>query len=153
MTAEQPNFVEIEVSMNNIVRSSMELATNLGRMRNIPALDGSAQILAELRAIGQRLDRIESRLDAADYDNAVARFMNNSVAARTDNELIPLKTQNFPMTLVDIDRTNSVELNRLLESHGLPTAGTMAARKRQLKNYLGVTIAMKTRNIDSLRES
>lgn len=65
MTAEQPNFVEIEVSMNNIVRSSMELATNLGRMRNIPALDGSAQILAELRAIGQRLDRIESRLDAA----------------------------------------------------------------------------------------
>ncbi|RPB12831.1 hypothetical protein P167DRAFT_535553 [Morchella conica CCBAS932] len=79
--------------------------------------------------------------------------MNNSVAARTDNELIPLKTQNFPMTLVDIDRTNSIELNRLLESHGLPTAGTMAARKRQLKNYLGVTIAMKTRNIDSLRES
>lgn len=65
---EQPNFIEMEVSMN-IVRSSLELATNLGRMRNIPALDGCAQILAELRAIredmGQRFERIESRLDAA----------------------------------------------------------------------------------------
>ncbi|KAI5839533.1 hypothetical protein DFP73DRAFT_613736 [Morchella snyderi] len=112
-------------------------------MRNIPALDAGAQILAELRAIGRRLDRIESRLDAADY-NAVARFTNNTMAVRTDNQLIPLKTQrneDFPMTLVDIDRANSAELNSLLESYGLPTVGTVAVRKTQLKNYLGITVA------------
>lgn len=66
---EQPNFVEMEVSMDNIVRSSLELATSLGRVRNIPALDGCVQILAEWRAIredmGQRFECIEGRLDAA----------------------------------------------------------------------------------------
>lgn len=66
---EQPNFVEMEASMNNIVRSSLELATNLGRMRNIPAFDGGAQILAELRAIredmGRKFDNMELRLEAA----------------------------------------------------------------------------------------
>lgn len=66
---EQPNFVEMEASMNNIVRSSLELATNLGKMRNIPAFDGGAQILAELRAIredmGRKFDNMELRLEAA----------------------------------------------------------------------------------------
>lgn len=81
-----------------------------------------------------------------DY-NAVPRFMDNSAAAGADNELTPLKTQrnediqDFPMTLIDIERANSAELKRVLESYGLPTVGTMAARKRQLKNYLGVTKA------------
>lgn len=47
---EQPNFIE---------------HTNLGNTRNTPALDAGGQILAELRVIVQRLDRIESRFDAA----------------------------------------------------------------------------------------
>lgn len=69
------------------------------------------------------------------------------MAVRTDNQLIPLKTQrnediqDFPMTLVDIDRANSAELNRLLQSYGLPTVGTVAVQKTQLKNYLGITVA------------
>lgn len=69
------------------------------------------------------------------------------MAVRTDNQLIPLKTQrnediqDFPMTLVDIDRVKSAEPNRLLQSYGLPTVGTVAARKTQLKNYLGITVA------------
>lgn len=45
------------------------------------------------------------------------------------------------MTLIDIERANSAELNRVLKSYGLPTVRTMAAQKRQLKNYLGVTKA------------
>lgn len=64
---EQPNFVEMEASMNNIVRSSLELATNLGRMRNIPAFDGGAQILAELRAIredmGRRFENVDRKFE------------------------------------------------------------------------------------------
>lgn len=82
----------------------------------------------------------------SDY-NAAARFINNTMAVRTDNQLIPLKTQrnenipNFPSTLIDIDRANSAELNRLLESYGLPTAGTVAVRKTQSKHYLGIMVA------------
>ncbi|KAI5844023.1 hypothetical protein DFP73DRAFT_75062 [Morchella snyderi] len=138
-------------------------------MRNIPALDGGAQILAELRAIredmGRRFENVERkfenmerkfenverkfenmelRLEAADY-NAVARLTNSSVAITADSQLIPLRTrrnegvQDFPMTQGDIDRLSSVDLNRLLDSYGLPTVGVVAARRRQLKKYLGIT--------------
>lgn len=34
-----------------------------------------------------------------------------------------------------------MDLNRLLESYGLPTVGTVAIRRRQLKKYLGITVA------------
>lgn len=32
------------------------------------------------------------------------------------------------------------DLNRLLESYGLPTVGRMAVRRQQLKKYLGITV-------------
>lgn len=35
----------------------------------------------------------------------------------------------------------AAHLNRLLESYGLPTVGQVAVRRRQLKNYLGITMA------------
>ncbi|KAI5836840.1 hypothetical protein DFP73DRAFT_601779 [Morchella snyderi] len=109
----------------------------MGKMRNLPALDAGGQILAELRILTLRI--------LSDY-NAVARLMNNTMTIMTDNQLIPLKNKrnedipDFPMTLVDIDRANSGELNRLLESYGLPTVGTVAVRKAQLKRYLGITV-------------
>lgn len=68
------------------------------------------------------------------------------MVVRTDNQLIPLKTQrnediqDFPMTLVGIDRANSPELNRLLQSYSLPAVGIVAVRKIQLKNYLGIAM-------------
>ncbi|KAI5838883.1 hypothetical protein DFP73DRAFT_563566 [Morchella snyderi] len=139
---EQPDFQAMEETMN------------LGRMRNIPAFDGGAQILAELRAIredmGRRFENVERkfenmelRLEAADY-NAVARLTNSS-AITIDSQLIPLRTrrnedvEDFPMTQGDIDRLTSVDLNRLLDSYGLPTVGQIDVRRRQLKKYLGIT--------------
>lgn len=81
----------------------------------------------------------------SDY-NAVARSTNSSVAIMADSQLIPLRTrrneevQDFPMTQGDIDHLSSVDLNRLLDSYGLPTVGAVAVRKRQLKKYLGITV-------------
>jgi hypothetical protein len=46
---EQPDF-EAMKETNSVGRATLELGMNLGRMRNVPALDGGAQILAELRA-------------------------------------------------------------------------------------------------------
>lgn len=80
----------------------------------------------------------------SDY-NAVARLTNSSVAITTDSQLIPLRTrrnedvEDFPMTQGDIDRLTSVDLNRLLDSYGLPTVGQIGVRRRQLKKYLGIT--------------
>jgi hypothetical protein len=56
---EQPDFAAMVEDMNVISRSHRSLATNLQRMGNIPALDAGAQILVELRNIGQRLGALE----------------------------------------------------------------------------------------------
>lgn len=73
---EQPDFQAIEEIMNRVGRLPLELATNLGRVRNVPALDSSAMILAELRAMREEMremrqdmknmeQRITTRLEAA----------------------------------------------------------------------------------------
>lgn len=80
----------------------------------------------------------------SDY-NTIARLTNSSVAITVDSQLIPLRTrrnediEDFPMTQGDIDRLSSVDLNRLLDSYGLPTVGAVAVRRRQPKKYLGIT--------------
>jgi hypothetical protein len=56
---EQPDFAAMVEDMNVISRSHRSLATNSQRMGNIPALDAGAQILVELRNIGQRLGALE----------------------------------------------------------------------------------------------
>lgn len=64
---QQPDFEAMADSMNGIVLHSTELATNLQRMRNIPAFDGGAQILAELRAMredmGRQFQNIERKFE------------------------------------------------------------------------------------------
>lgn len=78
----QPNFEAMADSMNGIVRHSTELAINLGRMRNIPAFDGGAQILAELRAMredmGRRFGNIDRRFENMEqrFDNMEQKFEN-----------------------------------------------------------------------------
>lgn len=71
----QPDFQAMEETMNDISRSHVTLATNLGRMRNIPAFDGGAQILAELRAIredmGRRFENVERK-----FENVEQKFEN-----------------------------------------------------------------------------
>jgi hypothetical protein len=48
---EQPAFDIIAGAMNDISRSQAILATHFEKMPNIPAVDGGAQILAEIRAL------------------------------------------------------------------------------------------------------
>lgn len=66
---EQPDFQAMAISMNNIVRSSGELATQLSRFPNSPAFDGGALVLAEVRAMreemGRRFESMEKRHQAA----------------------------------------------------------------------------------------
>ncbi|KAF8241576.1 hypothetical protein K440DRAFT_665255 [Wilcoxina mikolae CBS 423.85] len=143
----QHDFDQMEEAMNGVGRLSLELATNLGRMRNVPAFDGGARILAELRAMRCEMADMQrtmmTRLEAADY-NAVARLTNSSLAISTNAQLIALRTprnedvDNFPMTQDDIDRASSQELNRLLEGYELPTQGTVVVRRRKLKKYIGI---------------
>ncbi|KAF8534298.1 hypothetical protein BDD12DRAFT_896352 [Trichophaea hybrida] len=146
---EQPDFEAMEETMNNVGRATLELAMNLDRMRNVPALDGGAQILEELRAMRREMADMQrtmmTRLEAADY-NAVARLTNSSLAISTNAQLIALRTprnedvENFPMTQDDIDRANLQELNRLLDGYGLLTQGTVVVRRRQLKKYIGIVM-------------
>ncbi|KAI5839546.1 hypothetical protein DFP73DRAFT_561273 [Morchella snyderi] len=149
---QQPDFNTVADTMNDMSRSHATLAVQFDRMRNVPALDHGAQILAQLANIVERLgnierrlDSFELRLDAGDY-NAVARLANSSLAIMAESQLVPLRTRRnqevdgFPMTQGDIDRLSSADLNRLLESYGLPTVGQIAVRRRQLKKYLGITV-------------
>jgi len=66
---EQPDFEAMEETMSNVGRATLELAMNLGRMRNVPALDGGAQILEELRAMRREMADMQrtmmTRLEAA----------------------------------------------------------------------------------------
>ncbi|KAF8241401.1 hypothetical protein K440DRAFT_572542 [Wilcoxina mikolae CBS 423.85] len=147
---QQPDFAAMQ-------QATVELATNLGRMRNVPAFDGGALILAELRAI--RTDMVEmerrimdsqrmtlARLEASDY-NTVARLTNSALAVTPESQLIQLRTprneevEDFPMTSADIDGASWQELNRLLQSYGLPTQGTVFVRRKQLKKYIGIVMA------------
>lgn len=65
---QQPDFQAIEETVNDISRSHVTLAANLGRLRNIPAFDGGAQILEELRAMrqdmGQRFENVERKFES-----------------------------------------------------------------------------------------
>lgn len=73
---QQPSFDVIAGAMNNISRSHAILATHFDRIPNVPAFDGGALILAELRAIREdmglqfqdmalQLDEIKQGLVAA----------------------------------------------------------------------------------------
>ncbi|KAF8534481.1 hypothetical protein BDD12DRAFT_983840 [Trichophaea hybrida] len=123
---EQPDFETMEET-NSVGRATLELAMNLGKMRNMPALDGGAQILAELRAMQREMTDI-------------------SLAISTNAQLIALRTprnedvENFPMAQDDIDRANSQELNRLLEGYRLPAQGTVVVRRQKLKKYIGIVM-------------
>ncbi|KAI5843785.1 hypothetical protein DFP73DRAFT_594792 [Morchella snyderi] len=99
---QQPSFDVIAGAMNNISRSHAILATHFDRIPNVPAFDGGALILAELRAmrediglrfedVSQQLDEIKQGLQAADF-NSVARLENSFLARTADSPLSPLKT-------------------------------------------------------------
>lgn len=60
----QPDFEVMATNIDHASRAYATLAVHMGRMRNIPTLDHGAQILAELRALGQRFDNVEHRLEA-----------------------------------------------------------------------------------------
>ncbi|KAI5837129.1 hypothetical protein DFP73DRAFT_601432 [Morchella snyderi] len=88
--------------MNNISRSHAILATQFDRVSNVPAFDGGALILSELRALrldmglqfqdmALQLDEIKQRLEAADF-NSVARLENSSSATTSSSPLSPLRT-------------------------------------------------------------
>lgn len=59
----QPDFDTVADTMNDMSRSQATLAIQFDRMRNVPALDHGAQILAQLANIVERLGNIERRLD------------------------------------------------------------------------------------------
>lgn len=59
----QPDFDTVADTMNDTSRSHATLAKQFDRMRNVPALDHGAQILAQLANIVERLGNIERRLD------------------------------------------------------------------------------------------
>lgn len=60
---EQPDFNTVVDTMNDMSRSHAVLAVQFDWMRNVPALDHGAQILAQLATIVERLGNIERRLD------------------------------------------------------------------------------------------
>jgi len=66
---EQPDFEAMGETMSNVGHATLELAMNLGKMRNVPALDGGAQILEELRAMRHEMADMQrtmmTRLEAA----------------------------------------------------------------------------------------
>lgn len=60
---EQPDFNTVADTMNDTSRSHANLAIQFDRMRNVPALDHGAQILAQLVTIVEKLGNIERRPD------------------------------------------------------------------------------------------
>ena len=65
--APQPDFEVMAACMRDSSQANETLADHLGRMGNIPSLDRGAQILEEIRLLGQRLDRrfehLEQRME------------------------------------------------------------------------------------------
>lgn len=58
----QPDFKTVADTMDDMSRSPATLAIQSKRMRNVPALDGGALILAELRVMRQEMRDMERRM-------------------------------------------------------------------------------------------
>jgi hypothetical protein len=76
--------------------------------------------------------------------NSIARLQ-NSGAARNDHRLTVLhdyatntNIQGFPTTPAQIDHMTSAQLNPILTALDLPTNGTVQAKRRRLKFYIGL---------------
>lgn len=58
-----PDFDIVVDTVNNMSLSHATLATRFNRLRNVPALDNGAQILAQPVNIVERLGNMERRFD------------------------------------------------------------------------------------------
>ncbi|KAF8444405.1 hypothetical protein BGX38DRAFT_1271617 [Terfezia claveryi] len=123
----------------NLSQSYQALATQAGRIQNIPALNPGQQIPQELRRLS---DRMELQFASMNH-NLVARHLNSHAVLFT-TRLTPLhnsqnqEVENFPANVAAIDALGENQLNQLLRAYDQPTIGNLNIRKRKFKRFIGI---------------
>ncbi|KJZ68835.1 hypothetical protein HIM_11775 [Hirsutella minnesotensis 3608] len=161
MALEQPDF-------GRVARSFRTAADDFERCGNLPAVDGGARLMLTMEAMMERLtaleqtmnrrfDQVDHRMDAFDRQlqamdrrvvvsnrNAVVRAQNSTVV-RGDMNLVALHSvltgeaiDGFPQNVNQLERLHARDVDELLRHLGESTAGSAAAKKRNLKFATGL---------------
>jgi len=143
----QPNPQRIQQSLQALIEESDKIS-------NVPAFTTGTAILQALeriekkidaveRRLNGKIDRLDSRLTANDY-NGAARVQNAFLGANTQ-ELSPLVNpstntaiEGFPATSGHIPSMTPAALNSLLRELGLSTDGRRPDKEKRLRHYIGL---------------
>ncbi|KAJ8131682.1 hypothetical protein O1611_g1942 [Lasiodiplodia mahajangana] len=146
---------QTEPDVQAIANSPHLTPNNVEPPGNLPAANGGAEILRELRRLSQRLEslsqrleslsqRLETRLDASDANN-FARLMNRDIKDR-EAPLWPLYSsltnepiENFPATAAHIRALRAADVDSILRQLRQPVNGSLPEKKRLLKMVIGAT--------------
>jgi len=128
---------------NLIANSHHELAAELSKCANIPAMTNGDAILRAIQALNQRFDRLESRLKAVDANN-LAR-LTNSMLVEADAELSPLRNTStdepidgFPEKGRQIASLLGPALNNILRALGADIQGSVDTKRKRLRVLIGL---------------